>query len=212
MFISVPTTAAGNNRTIIYDTERINWTVDWTFGAKQWLEYTDANKKNHLLYVPLAGTKMVEVSENIQGDFGSAFNTDYTSGRIPMNKLWNKFLKVNKVFIKLGNPRGSIHWEVSGTQKNKPFAATNTATITNIVSNTGMGFDVMGTINMGDTAGVPSTYSDSSDPRYIKVRNKLRDIQFRVTTNSYDADYILQGFIIEGNEIKTSPPSGWKLS
>lgn len=212
VFISVPTTSSGNNRTIIYDTERTNWTVDWSFGARQWLEYTDSEKGNHLLYVPIDGTQLVEVGENIQGDFGTAFATDYTSGRIPLNKLWKDFLKVNKVFIKLGNPRGTINWEVGGTQRNKPFKALTTATITSTSSNTGMGWDLMGSVLMGNTNGTPSTFSDSSDPHYVKVRKKLRDMQLRVTTNNYEADYVLQGFIIEGNFYKTKPPTGWKLT
>jgi hypothetical protein len=210
VFISVPTSTAGNTRTIIYDTERINWVVDWSIAAKQWLEYTDSNQVNHFLYIPRNGTKLIEISENFQGDLGVAFNTDYTSGRMPLQKLWKEFVKVDKVYIKLGNPRGSINFEISGTTKNAPFSSLGTASITSTTSNSGMGYDLMGTVRMGDTLGTPSSFSDSSDPRYIKIRKKLRDIQLRITTNSYDADYILQGFIISGNALKVKAPPSWK--
>ena len=86
-----------------------------------------------------------------------------------------------------------------------------TATITSLVSNTGMGFDLMGNVNMGDTLGTPSTFSDSATPYYLRIGRKLRDIQLRLTTTSYDADYILQGFIITGNAIKVKAPSSWAL-
>jgi hypothetical protein len=211
VFISVPTTSDGNSRIVIYDTERTNWTVDWDFGAKQFLEYTDTGGDTHLLYVPYTGNKLVEISENISGDFGSAFSTLYSSGRIELNPLWKDFTKVKNVYIKLGNPRGTINFEVSGTSKNNPFQSLGTATISSTISNTGMGFDLMGDVKMGSTNGSPSTFSDSSDPHYIKIRKKLRDIQFRVTTSEYDADYILQGFIIEGNQLKTNAPSSWRL-
>ena len=73
VFISVPTSSIGNNRTIIFDTEKNNWTIDWSFGAKQFLEYTDTNGVTHFLYVPILGNKLIEISENIAGDLGSCF-------------------------------------------------------------------------------------------------------------------------------------------
>jgi len=211
VFISVPTTSDGNSRIIIYDTERRNWNVDWTIGAKQFLEYTDTDGNTRFLYVPVEGQRLVEISEYFTGDLGSAFSTEYKSGRMPVAKYWKDFLKVNKVFIKLGNPRGTINFEVSGTEKNQPFQSIETKTISPASSNTGMGFDLMGDVQMGDCAATPSTFADSSDPRFIKIRKKMRDIQLRVYTNVYDTDYILQGFIIEGRQISTTPPSSWKL-
>jgi len=64
---------------------------------------------------------------------------------------------------------------------------------------------------MGSTGGTPTTFSDSSDPRYIKINKKLRDIQLRLTTNSLDADYTLQSFIFEGNSLRINPPSAWSI-
>ena len=211
VFISVPITSAGNNRIIIYDTERRNWTVDWTIGAKQFLEYTDTDGTTHLLYVPLSGSKLIEISEYIAGDLGEAFSTEYKSGRMPVSKLWKDFIKVNKVFIKLGNPRGTINFEISGTEKNKPFESIAVKTISPAASNTGMGYDLMGDVQMGDSEATPNTFADSSDPRFAKIRKKMRDIQLRVYSDTYDTDYILQGFIIEGRQISTTPPSSWKL-
>jgi len=212
VFFSVPTTASGNTRTIIYDLERLNWTVEWTIGAKSFTEYTDTDGVTHFLYIPNSGTQLIELSEYIQGDLGVAFTTQYTSGRLPVSKLWKDFMKVKKVFIKLGSPRGAISFEVLGTQKSRPFASVGAATITATTANTGLGWDPLGSVQMGDTSGTPETFSDSSDPRYIQVRKKLRDIQFSLTTNSYDADYVLQGIIVEGNLIRTNPSSDWKLS
>ena len=211
VFLSVPTSSSYNNRTIVYDTERLNWSVDWDIGCKQYLEYTDTAGVNHFLMVPNTGNKLIELSENIRGDLGQPFSTDYTSGRMPMAKLWKDFSKISKVYVKFGNPRGTIGVEISGSEKNKPFSSLGSATISSQSSYTGIGYDLMGDIEMGDSDGVPTTYSDSSDPHYINIRKKLRDIQFRITSNSYDADYTLQGFIVEGNFIKSKPPSGWKI-
>ena len=212
VFISVPTSAGHPSRTIIYDLERQNWTVDWSIGARQFLEYTDTGGTTHFLYVHPTEKYLIEISENILGDLGAAFSTSYVSGRIPLSKLWKDFVKVNKVYIKLGQPRGAINFTVSGTQKNKAFSSLGSATIIPISSNTGLGWDLMGEIQMGDTAGTPETFADSSDPRFLQIRKKLRDIQFTVSSNTYDIDYTLQGIIVEGNLIKVGAPSSWKLS
>jgi len=211
VFFSVPTATTGNNRMIYYDTERMNWVVDWSIGAKQFMEYTDTTGVTHFLYVPVAGTQMIELSPNIQGDQGSAFSTVYTSGRWSLQKMWKDFLKLKKVFIKLGNPRGTINFEIAGSSKNGGFSSVGSATISPQYSLTGMGYDLMGDVLMGTSDGTPTTFSDSSDPRYIKINKKLRDIQLRLTTNSIDADYTLQSFIFQGNSLKVNPSSTWKV-
>lgn len=210
VFISVPTSTTGNTRMIILDTERNNWTVEWTIGAKQFLEYTDTTGTTHFLYVPLTGNKLIEIGENIQGDLGIAFTTDYTSGRYPLDKLWKEFARVDKVFIKLGNPRGILNFEVSGSEKRGGFRGIKSATITPQYSLSGFGYDPMGSVQLGDTAGTVSLFSDSADIRYVAVRKKLRDVQFRLTTNTIDSDYTLLGIILEGRPLKTNPPRSWK--
>ncbi len=210
VFISVPTSTTGNTRMIILDTERNNWTVEWTIGAKQFLEYTDTTGTTHFLYVPLTGNKLIEIGENIQGDLGVAFTTDYTSGRYPLDKLWKEFARVDKVFIKLGNPRGVLNFEVSGSEKRGGFRGIESATITPQYSLSGLGYDPLGSVQLGDTAGTVSLFSDSADIRYVAVRKKLRDVQFRLTTNTIDADYTLLGIILEGRPLKTNPPRAWK--
>jgi len=211
IFISVPTTTTGNSRTIIMDTERGNWTVDWSFGTKQFLEYTDTLGVSHLLYVPVSGTRLVELSENIQGDFGAAFETSYLSGRISVDKLWNKFARIKRVFIKLGRPRGSINFEVAGTERTKPFTAVATKTITPAYSLSGHGYDLMGTFLEGTSDVTPSLYSDSADIRYVSIRKKIRDFQLRVTSNSTNSKYTILGFIVEGFATATRPPRAWKV-
>lgn len=212
VFISVPTNSTGNTRTIILDTERNNWTVEWTIGAKQFFEYTTTSGVTKLMYVPLTGNKLIEIGENIQGDLGVAFSTDYTSGRYPLDKYWKEFARVDKVFIKLGNPRGLINFDVSGSEKRGGFRGIESATITPQYSSANLGYDVLGTVQLGDTAGTTSLYSDSADIRYVAVRKKLRDVQFRLTTSTIDSDYTLLGIILEGRPLKSNPPRAWKAS
>lgn len=211
VFISVPTSSSGNDRIIILDTERGNWNVEWTIGAKQFLEYTTTSGVTKFLYVPLTGNKLIELGENIQGDLGVAFSTDYTSGRYPLDKLWKDFVKLTKVYVKLGSPRGIINFSVTGALKTGGFTEIASKTITPGYAQTGMGWDVMGSINMGDTSGTADLFADSADVRYLNIRKKLRDAQLRLTTSTIDSTYILQGFILEGNKVVTQSPRSWKL-
>lgn len=211
VFISVPTAASGNNRTIIYDTEKGNWTVDWSFGVKQFLEYTDTTGFTHFLYVPVHGTRLVEISENIAGDFGTAFRTAFETGRIALSQAWKDFVKVRRVYVKLGSPRGTINIEISGSSKNKGFSAVASKKIAPSSSQTGMGFDLIGDFLMGDSEGTPDTYSDSADIRYIKVNKKLRDIKIKLTSQTLDSDFVIHGFIISGKPLRTRDPNLWKL-
>lgn len=211
IFISVPTSTQGNNRTIIFDTEKNNWTIDWSFGAKQFLETTDSKGVTRFLYVPLSGTKLVEISENIAGDFGQPFETSFETGRIIIGKEWPDFIKVQRVYVKLGNPRGAINLEVSGSQKNRGFSTIASKQIIPTSSQTGMGFDLMGDFVMGDTNGTPDTFSDSADIRYLKVNKKIRDIKIKLTSNTVDTDYVLQGFIVKGRPTSSRSPNTWKL-
>jgi hypothetical protein len=190
-------------------------------GAKAFFEYTDTNGATHFMYYTLTGTKLIEMSPNIQGDLGVGFSTLYTSGRMPMSLMrmgksgiasWKDFVFVRKMFIKVGSPRGSVSISVSGTQKNNTFRSLGTATITATTANTGMGWDLMGSVEMGDTSGTPQTFSDSSTIKYLRINKKLRDIQITVSTNSYDSMYTLQEFLVEGNLINSTAPSSWRLT
>jgi hypothetical protein len=210
VFWSVPGAGGINNSTIIWDVERRNWTLPWNVSAKQFLEYTDTNGLSHFLYVPDGGTQLAELSENINGDFGKAIYTNYLSGRLSMRKYWNLFSKIDRVYIALGNPRGAINFEVTGTLKNKAFLSLGTAEISPGASLTGIGWDLMGNVLMGDTSGLPTLFSDSSIKKYIKIRKKVNDLQFRVTSNTLGTDYTLLGIIVEGKPINTRPPSTWK--
>lgn len=213
VFISVPTAGTGNNRIVIFDTEKNNWTVDWSIGAKQFFEYTQTDGQTKFMYVPVSGNKLIELSENVGGDLGVAFETSFETGRLALSKEWKDFVKVQRVYIKLGNPRGTISLEVSGSQKSKGFStlAGSGKQIIPFSSQTGIGFDLMGDFVMGDTEGTPDNYTDSADIRYLKVNKKVRDIKIKVSSKTIDTDYVIHGFIITGRPVSTRSPNTWKL-
>jgi hypothetical protein len=138
IFVSVATSTGGNNRIVVRDTERNNWSVDWSVGAKQFLEYTDTNNVTHLLFIPTSGTKLIELSEGYLNDLGTAFNQSYISPLFSVSKNQTDIFNLRHAIVKLGNPRGTINFEVSGTQKSAGFRSIASKSISPAYSNAGL--------------------------------------------------------------------------
>jgi hypothetical protein len=224
IFISVPTGNDGNDRTIIYDTERNNWAVDWTNGAKQFLEYTDGSGNTHFLYIPTSGTRLIELSENVLNDLGTAFNQSYISPLIPVSKKKTDILSLREAIVELGRPRGVVKFQVLGLGKSDSFTTLATKTITSFASNTGVGADLAGAVVASSTrsstrggAGSwavyllesPETFSQSTVKAAIKKRAKIYAIQFKVYSTNADTDYTILSLQARGRLQSSKVPSAW---
>jgi len=224
IFISVPTGTSGNDRIIIYDTERMNWSVDWTNSARQFLEYTDVAGSTHFLYIPVSGTKLIELSQNFMNDLGTAFNQSYISPLIPVSKKKTDILSLREAIVELGRPKGVVKFQILGVGKDSSFTTLATKTITSFASNTGVGADLWGAITPSTTrASVkggsgawavylldsPSTYTVSTVRAAIKKRAKVYSLQFKVYSTNADTDYTILGLQAKGNLISSKMPSSW---
>lgn len=209
VFYSVPTSSSGNDRTFIYDTERKNWQIDWSVGFKQYLEYTDTGGSTHFLAVPISGTRLVEISENIAGDVGVAVPTSYISGLYPIERDRTKFAKIDRAYIELGNPTGNISFSLLGTEKGKSFSSLGTVTISTTISQTGMTWDRLTNFKFSNSSGTPTTFSSSSVRKSIRVRKLLNNYQFKVTSSGLNDRYTLLSLQVKGKIINTRDPSQW---
>lgn len=224
IFISVPTSTTGNDRMIVYDEERGNWSVDWSIGAKQFLEYTDTAGNTHLLYIPTSGTKLIELSPSYLNDQGVAFNQSYLSPLLPVSKDKTDVMSLLEAVVELGRPQGVINFQILGVGKNNNFATLATATITNFGSNTGVGSDLAGDFfatstndNSSGGAGswavyftdTPSTFAQSITKKAIRKKAKLYAIQFKVSSTHADTDYTINSLQAKGRLIKSRIPSAW---
>lgn len=224
IFISVPTSTAGNDRIIVLDEERGNWSVDWTIGAKQFLEYTDTAGNTHLLYIPTTGTKLIELSPNYLNDQGSAFNQSYISPLLPVSKDKTDIMSLLESVVELGRPQGVVNFQILGVGKNNNFSTIATKTITNFGSNTGVGSDLAGdfyasSTNDNATGGAgswtvyftdtPTTFTQSTTKKAIRKKAKLYAIQFKVYSTHADTDYTINSLQAKGRLIKSRIPSSW---
>jgi hypothetical protein len=224
IFISVPTSSGGNDRIIVLDEERKNWSVDWTIGAKQFLEYTDTAGNTHFLYIPVSGTKLIELSENFLNDQGVPFNQSYISPLLPVSKDKTDIMSLKEAILELGEPQGAINFQLLGVGKKNTFATLATATITNFGSNTGVGSDLMGdffatSTNDNSSGGadawaiyyedVPSTFTQSTTKKAIKKRAKIYALQFKVYSTTADTRYTINSLQARGRLIRSRIPSSW---
>lgn len=224
IFISVPTSSTGNDRIIVYDEERGNWSTDWTIGAKQFFEYTDSGGNTHLLYIPTSGTQLVELSENFLNDQGTAFNQSYISPLIPVSKDKTDIMSLLEAVVELGRPQGVVNFQILGIGKNNTFSTLATKTITNFGSNTGIGSDLFGdfyytstndnarggagswTVYFTDT---PSTFTQSTTKKAIRKKAKLYSIQFKVYSTTADTSYTINSLQAKGRLLRARIPSAW---
>lgn len=224
VFISVPTAGTTNDKIIVWDDERSNWAVDWSVGARQFLEYTDTAGNTRLMYVPTSGTRLLELSENILNDLGGAFTQSYLSPLLPVSKVKTDIFNLKEAVLELGNPKGVVNFQVLGIGKNNSFSTIATATITNFGSNTGIGTDLFGEAHFSETqasasggAGswalylldAPSTFTQSTVKKAIRKRAKLYNIQFKVSSTTADTDFTVLSIQAKGTVVRRRLPSSW---
>jgi hypothetical protein len=224
IFISVPTSSSGNDRIVVFDEERSNWSVDWSIGAKQFFEYTDTSGNTHLLYIPTSGTKLIELSESYLNDQGVAFNQSYISPLIPVGKDKTNIMSLLEAVVELGRPQGVVNFQILGIGKNNTFSTIGTKTITNFGSNTGIGSDLFNDFfytstndNSRGGAGswavyftdTPSTFTQSTTKKAIKKKAKIYAIQFKVYSTSADTQYTINSLQAKGRLIQSRIPRSW---
>ncbi len=209
VFISVPTSSGDPNKTVVFDWERTAWIKDWSVGFTQFGEFTDTNKTTHFL--GSSGTKLKELSSAYADDDGVAFAWKYLSPRIPVSDDWTQFGKIKRGYVRLRNTQGSINFTFSGTGKTKSFRTLATGTVTQGVSDTGMGWDQVGNFLVGSTNGKPTVFADESLIRYLTVNKLLRDMQWQVSGSAALDRAVITGLMAKGFLLAAGEPSSWKL-
>jgi len=206
VFFSTP------NKTFYYDRERLAWVRDWGFGSTLLGEFTESTGTVKFLGSMTTDGYMFEISPSYQGYLGQAFPTRYLSPRFPIDEDWTQFAKMGRSYIRLGNAEGTVNYNIYGTQKSTNFQSLVSGSITRETASSGLGWDPLGSVQLGTTAGVPTTFEDASTIKYLKINKRLRDIQFEVTTTGMADKATILGLMAEGRIVQTVPPSSWKLS
>jgi len=213
VYFSVPYGSANNNATCVFDTERKAWLPRaFTIGFKKFLRYTDTNGAQRLLCVKPGDNQLSEIGTSILGDYGQPFSTELKTGLYPTAKNRFEFQWTEEGEVEFSNPIGTINIELLGTERRKGFTSNNTATIQSQFSSTGWDTFFWDTKLWDDTSDVIDTYSESSVKRYFRVARELNAIQWRVTTNTLDSQYVLRTLQTWGTDTQGGKPRSWRLS
>ena len=211
VFFSVCTNGSYNNRIFYYDRENLAWVADWSIGVNQFGEHTDSGGVTHFLGASSSDGHIIEFSQQTLGDRGVAFETRYVGPQFPVSKDWALFAKLKKFHIRLADPKGAVQISLLGTGKSSTFSTLATATITTTSASTGLGFDPLGSVKLGLSNGSPTTFAIGNTQRHMRLKQRVRDVQLRIQTNTLENGYSLMGYKIQGNILSISDPSGEKL-
>ena len=213
VYFSVPYGSDTNNHTAMYDTERKAWMPkSFTLGFSKFLRYTDTDMSSHLLCTKPGDTRLSEIGENIRGDYGEPFSTSLKTGLYPVSKNRFEFQFTEEAEIEFSNPGGQIEIELVGIERSQGFSSVNNETITSTLTNTGWDTQLWDTTLWDDTSDAIDTFSESSIKRYFTVQKELNAVQWHITTNSLDADYVLRTLQTQGTETQAGKPRQWRIS
>lgn len=212
VYFSVGYGSATNNYTIVYDTERKAWLPKaFSLGFSKFLRYTDTTGTRRLLALKPGDNRLSEIATTIQGDYGVAFQTTLTTGLYPTMKDRFEFQFTEEAEIELSNPQGSVSVELIGIERTKGFSSQKTDTITTTLTPYGWDSFLWDSTPWDDTTNVAPIFSESSVKRYFPVQKELNAVQWRITTNSLDANYILRTLQTWGTATQAGHPQSWRL-
>lgn len=212
VIFSVCTSGTENNRIFLYDREHKVFIKDWSVGVTQFGEYTDNNGVTHFLGGSTSDGYLIEFNENTLGDRGVPFTTRYRGPRFSMGDDWSKFARLRMAKFRFEEPKGAIAISLIGTGRRGSFSTIASGTVTTSQAKTGLGFDLMGTILLGSSSGVPTTFSSVNTQRNIRLRSRVRDVQVQIQTTGLENGYKLHSYRIEGNLLNIKDPSDERLS
>ena len=207
VFFSIPTASGAPNRIILFDKEKSAWIKHWTIGVSQFGEFTNSDGSTH--FIGINGNSLIEFSENFEGDDGTAFVWKYVSPRFPVKKDWTGFAFINRAFIRIRGAKGTPQFSFTGTTVNGASPTLGTDTIVQGSSDTGIGWDLMGSVKIGTTDGTPTSFAVESLVRYLQIDSLLRDIQWEISGDGISDRATIVGLMAEGRLVETYPPSDW---
>lgn len=217
VFFSVPYGSTTNNYTIVYDTERKAWIPEaFTIGFERFFQYTqvasDGTKTPRLLAWKPGDTRLTQISSGISGDYGVAFQTSLVTGLYPVSRDRFEFMWVEDAEMEFSQPGGTIGVELIGIERSAGYASQKSTTVQAQTSNVGWSTGFWSAMPWTDTSVVPDTFSESSVKRYFRVLRELNAYQWRITTNSIDAAYLLRTLQLKGTITQGGKPRGWRIT
>jgi hypothetical protein len=214
VYFSVNFNSSINNRIIIYDTERHAWLPKaFDFGVERFFHYTDTTGTQHQLCWKPGDNRFTEISRSIKGSYGQAFPTELLTGLVHANaKNRMDFMWVEEAEFELSDVNGEVTTELDGLTREDGFGTIDSRTVS-------QGTDPMGWTRGAWTKHVWThgsktalvNYSEPTMKRYFNIQQDINNYQWRITTNSLEANYLLRMLQVPGTASDAGKPRDWEL-
>lgn len=214
VYFSVPYNSDVNSATIIFDTERKAWLPRaFNIGFERFFAYTDTVSGRHNLCWKPGDSRLSEISTAIKGDYGLPFRTSLTTGLQHVNpKNRMEFLWIEEGEVEFAQPQGRIDIELSAITRENGFEPVATKHIEPAIMRFSWTTTRWTTHVWTHVGSVVTSYSEPSMKRYFNVQRDINAYQYRVQTNSLDANYILRLLQINGTATQAGKPREWELT
>jgi hypothetical protein len=218
VYFSVPYLSTSNNYTAVYDTEKKAWLPKaFTIGFSKFLRYTDTGHGRRLLAIKPGDSRLTEISTNIKGDYGVAFAVEIATGLYPTAKDRFEFQFTEEGEVEFSNPQGDINVELVGIERTSGYSTIGTKTITGAGSSsltTGWDARDWDTYAWDDTSDVSlaDVSSESSLKRYFVVQKELNAVQWRISCQDINANWVLRTLQTWGTPTQAGKPRPWRLT
>jgi hypothetical protein len=215
VFFSVPYGTDNNSHVAIFDTERKAWLPKaFTRGFAGFLKYTATSGEHTLLAYQTGDLKLSQIAEEIQGDYGVAFDTLLVTGLYPTSKNRFDFQYVEEGEVEFSNLQGGLVARVIGIDRRTGYSTIKSVSVTPAAGTTTTGWDTFswdGT-PWDDTSSAVEVYSEPSTKRYFILQKELNAIQWEISTNTIGAKYVLRTLQSHGTGTLAGKPRGWRLT
>lgn len=213
VYFSVPYNSGTNNYTAIYDTERKAWLPKaFTLGFKKFLRYTDTSGTRRLLALKPGDSKLSEISSDIQGDYGEAFDTLLSTGLYPVNRNRFAWQWTEEAEIEVAQPEGIITVDLLGIDRARGYRTIKSKTISIDASVASADtWDTAWEHVWDSTSATSSVVSESTIKRYFQIQRDLNAVQWNISTSGLTSNYILRTLQTWGTDTQAGKPRSWRL-
>ena len=214
LYFSVPYNSDQNNATIMYDTERKAWLPRaFDVGFERFFTYVDNVKgERHLMAWKPGDSRFTEISSKYNGDYGKPFMTSLVTGLMhvnPRNRFEYMWLEEGE--IEFANKRGSITVELSGITRLDGFKLIARRVLEDDSTSHSWTTHQWTTGKWTNTDAPIIATSEPSIKRYFNIQEDVNAYQYRITSNSLTAGYILRTLQVNGTASQAGKPREWEL-
>ena len=201
----------GQDKSYIYDRERLSWVGPWTFDTETFLEYFDSSDERKLVFGADDSAQVYEMADSIKNDDGSAIVTALKTKKTDFGD-WTVFKTINDLYSSWRNVAGDIQVNIRLEDRFGSTLAAKSFDLASSENNSGFGADMWGSFQWGDSNEEATTIDPNEIVRFIKLNRTARRMQISISTLRIGDNYELLSLRTMAKPIgRGLIGSGWRV-